>query len=129
MNVSFIFGLRESVKKQKMSAGIGAEDLYGDLDDEGSELGVESGDLNSVQTARVKELEDEVGFKMNFQRRNEIANVKRKKRIQNKNLRSKVSTLERNISVLFKTAKIEMGRKDKRIKELESQIQRLSSKS
>ena len=35
-----------------MSAGIGAEDLYGDLDDEGSELGVESGDPNSVQTAQ-----------------------------------------------------------------------------
>eukprot|EP00938_MAST-03A_sp_MAST-3A-sp1_P003669 g3669.t1 len=89
-----------------MSTGIGAEDLYGDLEDEGSELGVESGGISSVQTARVKELEDE-----------------------NKNLRSKVSTLERNISVLFKTAKIEMGRKDKRIKELESQIERLSTKS
>ena len=44
-----------------MSAGIGAEDLYGDLDDEGSELGVEGGEISSVQTARVKELEDEVG--------------------------------------------------------------------
>ena len=54
-----------------MSTGIGAEDLYGDLDDEGSELGVESGDLNSAQTARVKELEDEVGFKVNLRRRNE----------------------------------------------------------
>ena len=64
----------------------------------------------------MKELEDEVGFKMNFQRRNEIANVKQKKTNTEQNLRSKVSTLERNISVLFKTAKIEMGRKDKRIK-------------
>ena len=49
-----------------MSTGIGAEDLYGDLEDEGSELGVESGGISSVQTARVKELEDEVGFKMNL---------------------------------------------------------------
>ena len=58
-----------------MSTGIGAEDLYGDLEDEGSELGVESGGISSVQTARVKELEDEVGLlsRRNLRRRNENA--------------------------------------------------------
>ena len=113
-----------------MSGAIEADDLYGDLEDDGSDI--EKNDECSVasQTAKVKELENQVRQHQFLKKKIRDAKTRtktRKKYKQNKKLRSKVSILETNISRLFKTAKLEIDRKDKKIEELYREIERLSN--
>ncbi|KAG2790771.1 hypothetical protein Pcac1_g81 [Phytophthora cactorum] len=84
------------------------EDLYGDLDTS----------TNALEKKEALDLKTKVE-KENTRLRDELAQLQE----QNRQLGVANKQLESNISTLFATAQLELGRKDKEIKRLRSQLE------